>query len=420
MIHNRIIYNVYVDWSFDLQRARGSHIWTKDGKQLIDFTSGWNTTNLGWNHPEVADAMIAQIRKGTYAPMWTSDSMQCDYATALLSALPVSLGAVGRATGGTEANEMAIKTARAFTGRKKIIGFHKTFHGQSLSTLAIGLPPAYVKDLIDSDADFIQLTYPQSYRTEKSPDQILQDFGRELEQALSRRDIAAIVTEAGIITGWGSCYVAPKGYLSLVRKLTEQYGTMLILDEVGTGFSRCGTLFGLQLEGVTPDIVTFAKGISNGAAPIGTMVTREDIAEATFAKTILLSTFGWAPVSCAAALSTLKIHQRDKVWEKAGRDGDYIMARLKKELADNPYVGDTRGIGMEIGVDIVKNRKTKEPDPARVEMIVQEAFKRDLHIVCDHESNIQLMPSLTIERAVLDDGLARLIESITVSSQVSS
>jgi len=405
MVKNHIIYNMYLDWSFDMERAEGSHLWTKNGQQLIDFTSGWNTTNLGWNHPEVAEAMVLQVKKNTYAPMWTADAAQNEYAALLTGALPAPLTAVGRATGGTEANEMAIKTARAFTGRNTILGFRETYHGQSVSTLAIGFPGPPVHD-------FVQLTYPQTYRTDRSPECVLQEFAGELERVLSTRDVAAVFTEAGIITGWGSTYVAPIGYLSLVRTLTEQYGTLMILDEVGTGFSRSGALFGLELGGITPDIVTFAKASSNGAAPIGSMITREDIAEATCAKSILLSTFGWTPVACAAALRTLQIHQRDKVWEKAKRDGDYIVRRLKQELTDHPKVGDIRGLGMEIGIDVVKNKSTKEKDAERVEKIVQEAFKRDLHLVCDHHSNIQLMPPLTIERETLDEGLARLIESI--------
>ena len=405
MIKNHIMYNIYLDWSFDMERAEGSHLWTKNGKKLIDFTSGWNTTNLGWNHPEVAEALALQIKKNTYAPMWTADAVQNEYAVLLTGALPAPLTAVGRATGGTEANEMAIKTARAFTGRNKIVGFQETYHGQSVSTLAIGFPGPPVPD-------FIQLPYPQTYRTDRSPARVLQEFTEELEKTLSRRDVAAVFTEAGIITGWGSTYVAPSGYLPLVRTLTEQYGTLMILDEVGTGFSRCGALFGLELDGITPDIVAFAKASSNGAAPIGSMITREDIAEVPCAKSILLSTFGWTPLACAAALRTLQIHQRDKVWEKAKRDGEYIVSRLKKELADHPKVGDIRGLGMEIGLDIVNNKDTKEKDAEGVEMIVRHAFKRDLHIVCDHQSNIQLMPPLTIERTVLDEGLTRLIESI--------
>ncbi|HVG01654.1 MAG TPA: aspartate aminotransferase family protein [Nitrospira sp.] len=405
MVKNHIIYNVYLDWSFDLSRAERSYLWTKDGQPLIDFTSGWNTTNLGWNHPEIAEALVAQAAQNTYAPMWTADAMQTKYADLLTEALPAPLTAVGRATGGTEANEMAIKTARAFTGRKTIVGFRETFHGQSVSTLALGFPGMPVQD-------FVQVTYPQTYRTDQSPEEILRKFAGELEPLLATGDVAAVVTESGIITGWGSTYVAPPGYLSLVRTLTEQYGALMILDEVGTGFSRCGSLFGMGLEGITPDIVTFAKAISNGAAPIGAMVTRDDIGEATFAKSILLSTFGWTPLACAAAHRTLQIHQRDKVWVKAEQDGRHIMSRLRKELADHPKVGDIRGIGMEIGIDIVKDKRSKEQDGASVEKIVQLAFRRNLHIVCDHHSNIQLMPPLTIDRTTLDEGLTTLIECI--------
>lgn len=406
MINKHIIYTNYLDWSFDVERAEGSYLWTQDGTKLIDFTSGWNTTNLGWNHPEVTDALVRQANKNAYTPMWTAEVTQHEYAALLTNSLPASLTAVGRATGGTEANEMAIKTARAFTGRQTIVGFQKTYHGQSVSTLAIGFPGPSVPG-------FVQLPYPQTYRTDKPTAQLLEEFADELERVLAKRDVAAVVTEAGIITGWGSTYVAPSGYLQLVRALTAQYGTLMILDEVGTGFSRCGTLFGLNREGIVPDIVTFAKASANGAAPIGTMVTRADIAEATVTTSALVSTFGWTPLACAAALCTLQIHQRDKVWEKAERDGAYVVSRLKKELADHPAIGDIRGIGMEIGIDVVIDKNSKMPDASRLEQIVHRAFDRGLHLVCDHQSTIQLMPPLTIERPLLDEGLARLIESIS-------
>lgn len=412
MIRHGMIYSPYLDWTFDLARAEGDFIWTQDGKKLIDFTSGWNTTNLGWNNPEVAAAMIAQIQKNTYTPMWAADDAQREYAAALTKALPAGLGGVGRGTGGTEANEMAIKTARAYTGRRKIIGFLETYHGQSATTMAIGMPAAFVQDIVPSNPDFVQLEYPQTYRTSRSPAEVLSNFAIALEQALSGRDVAAIVTEAGIVTGFGSCYVAPPGYLALLRRLADKYGTLVILDEVGTGFSRCGSLFGMELDGIIPDIVTFAKGIANGAIPIGTMVAKTDIAEATFAKTILVSTFGWTSVACAAAQRTLQIHQRDKVWEKSRRDGEYIVGKLKSELAQHPKVGDIRGKGLELGIDIVQDRETREKNPAAVETIVRNALRCDLHIVCDHASTIQLMPPLTIDRKSLDEGLARLIECI--------
>lgn len=396
MIKNHIIYNDYSDWRFDIAKAKGDFIWDKNGKKLIDFTSGWNVTNLGWNHPEIIQAIVTQAKKNTYASMWTADEIQNEYARALTKSLPKGLDAVGRATGGTEANEEAIKTARAYTGRKKIIGFKDTYHGQSFGTLAIGYLPEYVESISPLVGGFLQMDYPKLFGDKRSQEKTLNEFGKKLEKLLSKKDIAAIVTEAGIITGWGSTFVAPEGFLTLVRKLTKKYGTLLILDEVGTGFSRCGKLFGMEIENVTPDIATFAKGLSNGASAIGAMVTSTDIAEKTYKQSNLTSTFGWTPIACAAALKTLQIHKRDKVWLKAKKDGRYLIDNLKKELSGLKIIADIRGIGMEVGVSTSKQ--------GIVNKIVQKAKDKGLHIVSDNENNIQLMPPLTIDRKNLDKG----------------
>lgn len=210
----------------------------------------------------------------------------------------------------------------------------------------------------------------------------------------------------------GSAYVAPPGYLSLVRKLTQQYGTLMILDEVGTGFSRCGCLFGSELAGLTPDIVTLAKAMTNGGSAMGALVTREEIGQVAADKGLFVSTFGWTPVACAAAAQTLRMHQREKTWEKARQDGDYIIGRLKQELSGHPSVGDIRGIGMEIGIDLVKDLRTKEKETERKMKVIEQAFMKGLHLTGDAESTIQLMPPLTINRESLDEGLDILIACI--------
>jgi acetylornithine/succinyldiaminopimelate/putrescine aminotransferase len=404
MIKRNIIYNDYSDWSFDVSKAKGDFVWDKSGKRMIDFTSGWNVTNLGWNHPEITQAIIDQARKNTYAAMWTADEIQNEYAKVLTQSLPKGLDAVGRATGGTEANEEAIKTARSYTGRKKIIGFKNTYHGQSFGTIAIGFLPEYVESFSPLVGGFVQMDYPKLFGSNKDPNEILSDFGKKLEKFLAKKDVAAIVTEAGIITGWGSTYVAPKGFLTLVRKLTKKYGTMMILDEVGTGFSRCGKLYGMEIENVVPDIATFAKGLSNGAAAIGAMVTMTEIAEKTYKKSNLTSTFGWTPIACAVALKTLQIHKRDKIWQKAQKDGKYLMDTLKKEFDGVKGVADVRGIGMEVGVSVTKD--------GVVGKIVRKAREKGLHIVSDNERNIQLMPPLTIKQNNLDNGISILVNLI--------
>lgn len=403
MLTNHIIYNSFSPWEFDLRKAEGSYIWTADGKELIDFSSGWNVVNLGWNHPEIAEAIVQQAKNNVYAPMWTADPMQVRYAALLTDALPDGLEAVGRATGGTEANEMAIKMARAATGRSKIIGIRDSYHGQLFASLALGYRPEYVTDIAPLVPDFIQLDYPSVDRSGKPEAEAMQAFSEQLEALLSKGDVAAILTEPGIVTGWGNTSIAPTGYLAAVRKLTEQYGTLLIVDEVGTGFSRCGTLFGIEREEVVPDIITLAKGISNGAGAIGAVVTTDEIANATYGKAKLTSTFGWTPLACAAAYKTLEIHQRDKMWELAAESGQHMLDVLQKELADISHVVAVRGMGMELAIEV--EGITTEP-------ILAYAYERGLYLCRSDSQVLQIMPPLATDRAILDKGMAILVDGI--------
>ena len=416
MIKNQIVYTSGTDWVFNLKKAQSSYLWDSEGKKYLDFTSGWNVANLGWNNKEILEAVIKQAGKNAHSTLDTSEATQIELAKKLTSYLPKQLDTIGKATGGTEANEEALKTARAYTKRTKIIGFRETYHGQSFADMAVGYPSEYTGAIAPLLPDVVQIEYPNTYRTGLSQEELLEQFKGSLEKILSKEDIAAIVTEAGIITGWGTTYVAPDGYLKTVRELTKKYGTLLILDEVGTGFSRCGKLFGMEIEGIVPDIATFAKGLSNGVAAIGAMVTSREIAEKTWKYTNLTSTFGWVPLACAAVLKVLEIHNRDKVWEKSEKDGRHIREVLKRELTSHPFVGDIRGKGMEIGVDLVKSKKTKKENTEFLNKTLVKARKNGLFLDSDGTSNIQLMPPLTMDREDLNKGLQILIEAIKNSN----
>jgi len=406
MITNNIVYTKFSAYRFNIKIAQDSYLWDDSDKRYIDFTSGWNVTNLGWNNKEVIDAGIKQLHINSYSPMWALDKTQDIYAQSLTKALGHNLTVVARATGGMESIEMAIKTARAYTGRKKILGFFEQFHGSSINALSLGYRPEWISRLTDARLDFVHLEYPRLYKSKKTEKELLQELELQLETALKNADVAAVVTEVGIITGWGSTHVAPSGFIDIIRKVTKKYGTLLIIDEVGTGFSRLGSLFGIHHVNVDPDIVCLAKAIANGSGVMAAMITTKKIAEATYLTSNLQSTFGWNPVACAMAQKTLEIHQRDRVADQAKEKGKYIMDVLKKELKDAAIVGDIRGIGMEIGVDM------KDVKPERVVKMVEDAFSSGLHIVCDYTSNIQLMPPLTIEKEVLDKGLDILISVI--------
>lgn len=412
MIKNHIIYNKFSNYRFNLAKAKGEYLWDDKGNKYIDFTSGWNVCNLGWDHPEITQAILSQAKQLTYSSMWTTTEIQQSFAQLLTSKLPSELDTISRVNAGAEANEHAIKIARAYTNRKKILGFYESYHGANLTAMSLSHYPDWTPKIISNREDYTQMTYPNTYRTKLDEKNLLNQFTQELEDKLKQEDIAAVLTESGIITGWGSTYVAPQGFISSIRKLTKKYGTLLILDEVGTGFSRTGKLFGMEHERIIPDIVTFAKGISNGALPIGAVVTTHEIAEQSYPYAQLQSTFGWNPIACAAAKKTLEIHLRDKVWEMAESKGLYLRETLRQQLLNNPFVGDIRGMGMETGVDFVKNKKTKDKYPSLIEKIVAQAELQGLHLVHDFDSNIQIMPPLTINSQALDSGIETFVKTV--------
>ncbi len=393
MIENSIVYRNFKGKYeyFPISRAEGSEIWDRDGRRFIDFTSGWNVTNLGWNHQEVNQAIADQTKKNVHALLWGSDPIQEEYAAALTAALPKELDSCAKETGGTESIEVAIKVARAFTNRKKIIGFSGLYHGQLFASLALAYDPGNFEKLSPLVPEITPIPFPHEDIGEEGFAKFLGEF----EKLLTNEDVAAVVTEPGIITGAGSTLIAYPNFLTKVRELTQKYGTLLIVDEVGTGFSRTGKLFGIEHEAVIPDMIALAKGISNGSAAIGTVVGKSKIFEPAFNDAVLISTFGWTPVGCAAALKTLQVHQRDKTWEMAEQKGLYIVEKLKAYVGSK--VVGVRGKGMEIGI------RFKDADTC--EQVQKVAFAAGLHVVVGSKHNMQLMPPITISQELLDEGL---------------
>ena len=400
MIENSIVYRDFKGKYeyFPLAKAEGSLIWNRQGQRYIDFSSAWNVTNLGWNHPEISAAIIEQTKKNTQSLLWGSDVIQEEYAQALTAALPKELNACIKETSGTESVEVAIKVARVYTERKKIIGFNAHYHGQLFAALALGYPQNSHPKLDPLVPEIKPFAFPHNKISGAEWQKFLLDF----EEDLSKRDVAAVVTEPGIITGWGSTLLAYPGYLRKLRELTTKYGTLLIVDEVGSGFSRTGKLFAIEHENVVPDMIALAKGISNGTAAIGAVVGKSTILEKAFSESILVSTFGWTPIACAAALKTLQIHIRDKMWEMAEQKGNYIKEKLEAQIGEN--LVEVRGMGLEIGAQF--------KDAETCTRVQKACFKDGLHVIVGSGSNMQIMPPLTISQELLDEGLDILIKNL--------
>lgn len=399
MIETSIVYRNMKKYNFfKMSKADGSFLWDRNGKKYIDFTSAWNVTNLGWNNPEIKDALVSQANKNVQGLLWGSDPIQEDLAAKLISILPHGLDACTKATGGTEAIEEAIKISRAATGKKKIIGFKKSYHGQLFASLAIGSPYEIVEKISPLVPECLQMDFPTIDKGEEN----FKTFLEDMEKTLSNEDVAALVTEPGILTGWGSTLIAYPGFLKELRKITKEHDALLIVDEVGTGFSRTGKLFGVEHDKVTPDMIVLAKALSNGAAAIGTVVGRSEIFESSFPYTNLISTFGWTPIACAASLKACEIHLRERTWEKAETNGKYMLQELKKSVGKS--VVDIQGMGMEIGI------RLKDAESAR--KVIDASFEKGLHVVVGSENNIQLMPPLTISKDLLDKGIEILAAAI--------
>lgn len=400
MIENSIVYRDFKGKYeyLPLSKAEGSLLWDRDGKRYIDFSSGWNVTNLGWNNPEINNAIIEQAKKNVQGLLWGSDPIQEEYAKALTASLPKGLDACVKETSGTESIEVAIKVARVYTERTKVIGFNSHYHGQLFASLALGYSKESHPKLQPLVPKITPIAYPDNSINEEEFQKFLTDF----EVLLSNKDIAAVVTEPGIVTGWGTTLIAYPGFLTKLRELTSKYGTLLIVDEVGTGFSRTGKLFAIEHDGVVPDMIVLAKGISNGASAIGTVVGRSEMFDKAFSEAVLISTFGWTPIACAASLKVLQIHLRDKTWEIAEKKGNYIQEKLKAHIGD-VLIG-VRGMGMEIGAQF------KDADTCS--RIHKACVAEGLHAIIGSGNNMQIMPPLTIPQELLDEGLEILIRNI--------
>lgn len=232
----------------------------------------------------------------------------------------------------------------------------------------------------------------------------MNSFLEQLERLLTKKDVAAIITEAGIITGWGSMKIAPKGYLSAIRNLTNKYGTMLILDEVGTGFSRTGKLFAYQLvDNITPDLITLAKAMTNGVAAMGACLVNGDKIKNLIGQAKVLSSLAWMPLACSAAIKVLEIHKRDQLWKTAETNGRWLKQGLKNKIP-NSLVKEIRGIGMEIGLEFNDAELTKT--------VVEKSFNNGLYLRQSDDTIIQIMPPINTPKNLLEEGLNILTKAV--------
>ncbi|MDQ2909356.1 MAG: aspartate aminotransferase family protein [Candidatus Eremiobacteraeota bacterium] len=317
-------------------RARGTTIWDQNGKAYLDFAGGYGVFTLGHSHPRVVAAVRDQLERMSLSGKTMFDPLVGRLARRLAELAPGDLSISFFANSGAEAIEGALKLARAATGRAKIVATHNAFHGKTLGALSASGRDAYRTPFAPLLADVVHVPYGDA---------------KALAPVL--RDAAAFIVEP--VQGEGGIVVPPSGYLRRARAACDAAGALLIADEVQTGLGRCGLLFGCNRDGVVPDLLALAKGLSGGVVPIGAYVARPSVWNAAYARLPLAhtSTFGGNPLACAAALAALDVLRDDDLVGKARQRGEQLLAGARRVAAAYPdVVREARGLGLLVGVEL--------------------------------------------------------------------
>jgi 4-aminobutyrate aminotransferase len=406
-------------YPFVMARGAGAIVEDVDGNRFLDCAAGIAVNSTGHSHPQVVAAIVEQAQK--FLHMSGTDfyyEPQVRLAEEIAAIVPVS-GGVRSFFGnsGTEANEAAIKLARYSTKRPFLIAFLGSFHGRTLGSLSLTASKAVQRKGFGPPAPGVFHTpYADCYRCPVGlrPESCEAECLRFLEdqilvQLVSPDEVAAIVVEP--IQGEGGYLVPPVHFHERLQALARQHGILMIMDEVQSGMGRTGRMFASEHFGVQPDIVTIAKGVASGM-PLGITAARSDVMDWT--PGAHASTFGGNPVSCAAALATIELLKHQLV-SNAAVVGEHMMNGLKALSERHPLIGDVRGKGLMIGIELVRDRVTKERATVERDRIVDVAFRHGLLVLGAGRNALRLSPPLvlTIEQAdvalrILDEAIGQV------------
>ena len=406
----RCAYPVVID------KGEGAMIQDVDGNIFLDWIGGVGVLNIGFSHPEVVEAVKKQADKYFHG-MFNIVTHEGYVALAekLAQIVPVKgdKKKVFFANSGAEADENAVKVAKAFTGRNNIIVFSGAFHGRTNLTMAMTSKKAYAKGMGPFPGGVYRAQFPYFYRQpegmpeEKLVAYYIESIDKVFEECAPAEEIAAIIVEP--LQGEGGFIPAPIEWVKAVRAICDKHGIMLVADEVQTGFCRTGKMFATEYwkeAGVCPDILATAKSIAAGI-PLSAIIAREEVMEAVPAGTIG-GTYCGNPLACAAALTTIEIMERDHLADRSMEIGKKVTERYKEWAERYPIIGDIRGLGGMIGIEFVKDVKTKEPYPEFVSKLIQECAKNGLMIenAGTYNNVIRFLAPLVMTDEQLEAGLS--------------
>ncbi|MER5371802.1 aspartate aminotransferase family protein [Streptomyces sp. NPDC002553] len=410
--------------------AQGSYFWDYDGNRYLDLSSGLVFTNIGYQHPKVVAAIQEQAAKlTTFAPAFAVEA-RSEAARLIAERTPGDLDKIFFTNGGADAVEHAVRMARLHTGRTKVLSAYRSYHGGTQQAVNItGDPRRWASD--SASAGVVHFWAPYLYRSRFYAETEEQECARALEHLETTiafegpGTVAAIVLET--IPGTAGIMVPPPGYLAGVRELCDRHGIVFVLDEVMAGFGRTGEWFAADLFDVTPDLMTFAKGVNSGYVPLGGVAISGRIAE-TFGKRPYPGglTYSGHPLACAAAVATIEVMAEEGVVDNARRLGESVVEPGLRQLAErHPSVGEVRGAGMFWAIELVRDRETREPlvpynasGEANAPMLAFSAAAKKAGVWPFVNMNrTHFVPPCNASEAELKEGLAALDTALSAADE---
>jgi 4-aminobutyrate aminotransferase len=396
------------DYPLVAKRGQGMIVEDVDGNRFLDFSAGIAVVSTGHCHPDVVRAIQRQAE--TLIHMSGTDfyiPVLAELAEKMAQIAPGDFAKrVYFGNSGTEAVEAAMKLARYHTRRHRFIAFLGSFHGRTFGALSLTASKAVQRNGFGPLLPGVtHVPYPNPYQCalgHKPGECDCDSIGfieKLFKTAVPPEEVAAIVVEP--VQGEGGYIIPPRNFLSRLRSLADRHGILLLFDEVQCGMGRTGKMWACEHFGTVPDILISAKGIASGM-PLGVMVARADVMN--WGPGAHASTFGGNPVCCAAAMETIRLLE-EKYIANAARMGEYILERLADWPEKHPIVGNVRGLGLMVAVELVKSQQTREPHPEARKKVVRRAFEQGVLILGCGESTVRFMPPLIVEREQIDHAL---------------
>ncbi len=395
-----------------IAKAEGIWIEDLDGRRYMDF-HGNSVHHIGYGHPRLVQAIKDQLDDLPFAPRRFTNEPAVELAEKLVAITPGDLGKVLFTTGGSDANEVALKIARAATGRFKTLSFWDAFHGAGFGAASVGGEATFRSHIAgpllpgtEHVAPFHPTRCPYGHTTLEASAEACANM---IDYVLEREgDICAVVAEAMRAVP----IVPPPGFWKRVREICDRHGALLILDEIPTGLGKTGQMFSFQHDEIIPDIVTIGKSLGGGILPIAACIARKNL-DVCGDFAIGHYTHEKNPVTSRAALTTLQIIEDEGLVQRAAELGEYAMGRLVDALQNVPIVGDIRGRGLMFGIEIVEDRASKTPGNARAEQIYYACLEAGLSYKISQGCVLTLSPPLTISQTELDRAIDIVVAAIT-------